>query len=228
MMPAGYRLPNVYGLVDRLFFEAETHSPLCALARDAMDIDTLPRRATVLDLACGTGTVALWIAAQRPDLHVFGVDLARDMIDEARAEARRQGLSNTTFICRSVFDLSAGDLRRPGAEPTDDVSALDMVVCSYGFSAIPQHAKAFSVTLELLAEGGRYVIMDVHYARAGLRARLLAATLDRRIWGSDQLKASWRVMAESLDDFEKRDQPFRLYGIVPAVFFTARGSRPTR
>ncbi len=224
-MPLGYRLANVYRLVDRLFFESEKNSPLCALAQQAMDVSSLRRGATVLDLACGTGTVALWIAAQRPDVHVFGLDLAGEMVEQARAEARRQGLGNTTFLCRSIFDVDAAAFRPPDGAPDAPAAGLDMVVCSYGFSAMPQHARIFAASLDLLAAGGRYVIMDVHYARAGRRARLAAATIDRWIWGSDQLKASWPVMADALDGFEKRDQPFRLYGVIPLVFFTARGRR---
>ena len=42
-------------------------------------------RASVVDIACGPGNVGAYLARQRPDLSVVGVDLAKNMIKQARA-----------------------------------------------------------------------------------------------------------------------------------------------
>jgi SAM-dependent methyltransferase len=54
--------------------------------------------ATLLDVGCGTGAVALAIA-RRSGAHVTGIDLVPAHVEHARAEAARQGLpDSTTFL----------------------------------------------------------------------------------------------------------------------------------
>jgi ubiquinone/menaquinone biosynthesis C-methylase UbiE len=51
----------------------------------------------VLDGACGPGGWALEVAFRYPDIEVIGFDVSQAMIDYANAQARVQGLENTSF-----------------------------------------------------------------------------------------------------------------------------------
>src|SRR5262245_16336555 len=46
----------------------------------------------VLDLGCGTGTLAVMVKRRQPSAQVIGLDPDREILDRARAKAREAGL----------------------------------------------------------------------------------------------------------------------------------------
>ena len=58
---------------------------------------------TAVDLACGTGSVALLLA--RNGLQVVGVDLSADMLCQANQKAQEQN-ENVLFVCQPLQELS--------------------------------------------------------------------------------------------------------------------------
>jgi 23S rRNA (uracil1939-C5)-methyltransferase len=68
----------------------------------------------VLDLYCGTGTIALCLAAALPGRQVVGFDVSSAAIADARANADRNGISNVDFVRGDLNQLlpsSQGSLR---------------------------------------------------------------------------------------------------------------------
>jgi ubiquinone/menaquinone biosynthesis C-methylase UbiE len=65
--------------------------------------DVFDKNAGVLDVACGTGTYTLAMA--QIGYNVTGIDISRDMIDIARANATSKGL-NAAFHVMDMTDLS--------------------------------------------------------------------------------------------------------------------------
>ncbi len=61
------------------------------------------RGANVLDLACGPGNVSAYLAKARPDLRIMGVDLAEEMVKQARR--RVPAGEFVVRDCRSLGDL---------------------------------------------------------------------------------------------------------------------------
>ena len=57
----------------------------------------------VIDLGTGSGAIALAIAHERPDAHVFGTDVSEEALAIARANAQRLGLNNVTFLRADWF-----------------------------------------------------------------------------------------------------------------------------
>jgi ubiquinone/menaquinone biosynthesis C-methylase UbiE len=53
---------------------------------------------TALDLACGTGRYARWLARRSPAELVFGVDLSLPMLEQAVARAQRERLQNVIWL----------------------------------------------------------------------------------------------------------------------------------
>jgi len=72
------------------------------VVHDHLDPNFRPTRA--LDFGCGVGRLAVPLA--RVCESVVGVDIAEGMLEEARGNARQQGLSNVTFV-KSDSELSA-------------------------------------------------------------------------------------------------------------------------
>lgn len=63
-------------------------------------LESIPRdaHARVLDLATGSGAVALAIARERPRASVIATDISREALDVARGNAARLALANVDFV----------------------------------------------------------------------------------------------------------------------------------
>ena len=58
----------------------------------------LPNEGTILDMGCGFGLFALYMASRKPRAHVIGIDLSAKRLAMARDAARHLGLTNVTFL----------------------------------------------------------------------------------------------------------------------------------
>lgn len=63
-----------------------------AFKRRIVEAVTVPAGGRVLDLACGTGTLAIMLAGARPELSVAGVDGDPEILRRARAKAHEAGV----------------------------------------------------------------------------------------------------------------------------------------
>ncbi|MDP1571334.1 MAG: methyltransferase domain-containing protein [Vicinamibacterales bacterium] len=101
----------------------------------------------VLDLACGTGLVSLPAArAVGPSGRLVGTDISARMVERAREEAHREGLSHAVF-------------ERMGAEALDlPDGAFDVVLCALGLMYLPDASAALHEMRRVLAPGGRAVV----------------------------------------------------------------------
>ena len=86
----------------------------------ALEFAQLTGRETVLDLYCGIGTITLALAGQAH--HVIGAEIVPQAIEDARENARRNGLSNTEFFCG---DAGAVAEKLAGAGTRPDVICVD-------------------------------------------------------------------------------------------------------
>jgi SAM-dependent methyltransferase len=64
-----------------------------------------PLNSTVVDLGCGSGRYAVYLAKRRPDLRIVGFDLSPAMVDLGNAALRRAGLDDRV-------ELRIGDMTR--------------------------------------------------------------------------------------------------------------------
>lgn len=98
----------------------------------------------VLDLATGPGEPALTIARRvAPDGEVLGVDLAENMVEIARRNAKEQGVDNVAF---EAMDAEALDL---------DDGTFDAVVSRFGVNLFTDPNAALAEAFRVLEAGGR-------------------------------------------------------------------------
>ena len=71
----------------------------------ALDFAALTGRETVLDLYCGIGTISL--ALSRRAAKVIGAEIVPQAIQDARENARRNGVENTEFFCGDAGTVAA-------------------------------------------------------------------------------------------------------------------------
>ena len=86
----------------------------------AVDFAGLTGRETVLDLYCGTGTISLCMAKKAG--RVLGAEIVSAAIEDAKENARRNGLENTEFFCADAGE-AAQLLAQRGLKP--DIISVD-------------------------------------------------------------------------------------------------------
>src|SRR5215475_3325838 len=115
--------------------------------RRTIELASLPSGSRVLDVCCGAGASALPAAeAIGPTGNVTGVDLAKQLLESARAKAIQRHLRNVEF---EVGDMLA--LRFP-------VASFDAVVCVFGIFFVPDMARAVSELWSRVRPGGKLAV----------------------------------------------------------------------
>ena len=122
----------------------------------------------VLDVSCGTGSLALLAKEQvDPDGEVHGIDASEEMIAFAREKSKRAG-ADVTFEVAAAQKL-----------PFDDAS-FDVVVNTLALHHLPTSARyaAFAEMRRVLKPGGRALVVD--FAESEKRSKGLFGRLKHR------------------------------------------------
>lgn len=117
---------------------------------DELEIDKNTR---VLDIACGKGTSAIFLA-QKYGCHVEGIDISEDLINEASNLARRKGVSNNvSFRVGDAMDL-------PYPENEFDVAISQAVLILIG-----DKRKAVQEVMRVLKPGGNAGWLELSWTK---------------------------------------------------------------
>lgn len=124
------------------------------LGRDRL-IDELapPPGGTVIEIGCGTGRNLIAAAKRFPDARYFGIDISEAMLETARANVAKAGLSDR-------ITLAQGDATAFDAMALFGVARFDRVFQSYTLSMIPDWQGALREGASKLAPGGRLDVVD--------------------------------------------------------------------
>ena len=155
------------------FDDAPDHGLRDPLVRKAWT-DLLARwvpstRATILDAGCGTGSLSVLLAELGHG--VTGIDASPAMIVRAKAKALDSG-QRVTFM---VMDA---------ANPQFAHGQFDVILCRHLLWALPEPASVLRRWTELLAPGGRLVLIEgFWHTGAGLHAAQILAALPPTLTG---------------------------------------------
>ncbi len=160
-------------------------------------LDLMPElpRATVLDLACGTGQNFPYLAS-KVGLHgkIIGVDISKGMLRVAKKSAAQTRLEDTCLIKLDAHRLSPHVLKHNG-QPT----SVDFVICSFGFTTMREHdwKSAFHRSYSLLRPGGGYLILDIHAEKHTWHADMI-----EKITRCDFSRKTWEPLEKLAVDFQ--------------------------
>lgn len=119
----------------------------------------LPAGALVLDLACGTGNIAIPLA--RRGARVTGVDIAPNLLEQARERAAAEGL-NISFEEGDAEQLPYGD------------AMFDAVVSMFGAMFAPQPERVVAECARVLKPGG--LLAMANFTPGSLAGRMFQVT----------------------------------------------------
>lgn len=110
----------------------------------------------VLDIGCGTGTLAVMIKSQYPDVEIIGIDPDPKALARARRKAARAGVS-------IQFDQGFGD------EIPYPEAGFDRVFSSFMFHHLPaeEKGKTLRAVRRALKPGGRFHMLDFERPQSG-------------------------------------------------------------
>jgi len=120
---------------------------------------TTPRR--VLDLATGTGDLAIAICRSHAGASVVGVDPSSGMLAVGKKKADDEGLSDRI----QLLEAEAEQL------PFDDAS-FDAVSIAFGIRNVADRPRGLREMCRVTRPGGRVVILELSEPRAGLMSSL--------------------------------------------------------
>jgi demethylmenaquinone methyltransferase/2-methoxy-6-polyprenyl-1,4-benzoquinol methylase len=115
----------------------------------------------ILDVATGTGDLALEMLRQRPDALLVGVDPSHGMLERARTKAERAGRCEQLVLRAGV----AEDLRFAD-------ESFDAVTIAFGIRNTPCPQRALAEMLRVLRPKGRLVVLELGEPRRGWLAPL--------------------------------------------------------
>ena len=162
------------------FYDSSLEPLYASQRRAAAEALRLGPESVVLDLPCGTGQSFDALAPRARA--VVGADLSTGMLSKARARVAKNGWSNVHLLSRDVHAIDRAAI----AEAAGREVAIDRLHVFLGMTAFPRHEEAFARLWDLLAPGGRCVIVDVHADPIGFQGRMVnlvaRADITRRWW----------------------------------------------
>jgi demethylmenaquinone methyltransferase/2-methoxy-6-polyprenyl-1,4-benzoquinol methylase len=187
------RIARRYDLMNRLM----TLGRDCAWRRHAVTCAAAPPSGRVLDVATGTGDLALEVLRQRPGAQVVGIDVAPEMLDLAQQKAAGFQVD---------VALMVGDaLRLPFAD-----GAFDAVVTAFALRNVTDIPGAFSEMARVTGAGGRVACLEIAKPRLPLFRRLFAFYFYRLVpllggWITGQ-RSAYTYLPHSLTAFLTPDE----------------------
>lgn len=188
------RIAGRYDLLNRLMSMGIDQS----WRRKTVAAMALPERARVLDLATGTGDLALMIARLHPDAEVVGSDPSERMLEVGVEKVQRSGLADRVR-------LEYGDAQ---SLPYEDDS-FDGCSIAFGIRNVPDRSAALCEMARVTKPGGRVAVLELGEPRVGWLspiARFHVRRVIPRLGGILSGSREYRYLQESIAAFPPADE----------------------
>jgi arsenite methyltransferase len=132
-------------------YNALAQDSCCLSCGSTVSYSAISEGEICVDLGSGRGTDVLRLAGQvGPGGFVYGVDIADGMIEKARINAEKLGITNVRFL---KGELSAIPI--PGG-------IVDLVISNCTINHAQDKQSVWNEIFRLLKKGGRFVISDIY------------------------------------------------------------------
>jgi len=136
------------------------------------------KRVTILDIATGSGQLAVMMAEAFPEATLYATDRSPEAVEKAKRAIREKELVNVTARVADVQDLSAFH-----------DGSIDIITCSFGMPFFSQTFKALHEIHRVLKPGGTFIttvwdsialdrIADAIMEKVGGQDKIPVRTLD--------------------------------------------------
>ncbi len=156
----------------RFFYESAKHM---TGYMDAPDI----RR--VLDVATGTGNLALEIARTFPEIRITGIDFSSGMLAQARKKADEEGIQNAEFIEMDMHEIMLPD------------NHFDAAVCAFGIFFAEDMVKQLTHIAEKVRRGGKIIISCFYDDSFQPLVEIFSKRLEQ--YGIERPPLRWRLIS---------------------------------
>jgi demethylmenaquinone methyltransferase / 2-methoxy-6-polyprenyl-1,4-benzoquinol methylase len=159
----------------------------------------------VLDVATGTGDVALDIIKYRPEIKVYGLDFVEEMLRLAINKTRAKGLTdkNIEYLVGDAMSLPFPD------------NHFDAVTVAFGMRNMPDRPGAVSEMKRVVKPGGKVLVLEMTFPRNLKMRKFFYWYLNNVIPILGRIitrnKAAYNYLSESIQDFihpDKLEQMF--------------------
>ena len=107
-----------------------------------------------LDVACGTGDLAIAVVNEYPKITVSGIDFVAEMVQAGKAKMEKVGLTNKVMLMQ-------GDALNI---PFDD-NIFDVTGIAFGIRNIPDKKRAMQEMLRVTVTGGQVMVLEMTFIR---------------------------------------------------------------
>lgn len=164
----------------------------------------------IMDVATGTGDLAIAMAREVNEVHILGVDLSEEMLSEARKKIQKQGLEKR-------ISLEKGDAENLTMVASESVDAATV---AFGVRNFENIERGLSEIYRTLRPGGKLVVLEFSMPKNRLVRwvyRQYAHRLLPRIGGMiSKDKQAYTYLPDSVEEFPA---PERFAEILKGVGF---------
>ena len=152
----------------------------------------------VLDIACGTGDIALELIKKNPSIELTCLDPNREMIEICKEKFINKGITNIHYQIKGIEEYKPGDKK------------FDLITVTFGFRNFTNHKIALQNIIQLLEPGGLFLIMDFKKPRNQLYSKLFKFYTLNIIPNIGKLiakdESSYRYLGESIQTYYSPDE----------------------
>lgn len=153
MIPVSCEKKEIGTLFDRIASHYDLLNHVLSFGMDRLWIRKTIRKIRpckkLLDVACGTGELAIRILHRHKAEKVIGTDISRKMLQIGERKIAQKKLKNITLQYGDVHDL-----------PYDDAT-FDTVTCAYGIRNFSQLDKGLSEMCRVLKADGQLLVLEL-------------------------------------------------------------------
>lgn len=158
----------------------------------------------ILDVATGSGDIALKLLRKKKNLSVTCLDENKDMLSICKNRLIDNGfVKDINFIKSSIEDISL------------DSNSIDIATIAFGFRNFTNHKKALENIYDALKPGGKLVIMEFTTPKDKIMGKIFETYTNKIIPKLGEFIAkdydSYKYLAESIKTYYSPNQVLKMF-----------------